>query len=72
LGANWSKPLASENNLVIVNNQVGADVQNSYNYAFWSADSFSEDQYSKIMITKMDSWPGVIVRADGINLRTTR
>jgi len=72
LGANWSKPLASENNLLIVNNQVGADVQNSYNYAFWSADSFSEDQYSQIMITKMGSWPGVIVRADGINLRTTR
>jgi chitodextrinase len=42
------------------------DVENSHNYAFWSADSFSEDQFSQIMITKMGSWPGVIVRADGI------
>ena len=66
LGANWTKPLASENNLVIVNNQVGVDVEESHNYAFWSADSFSEDQYSQITITKMGSWPGVIVRADGI------
>jgi Fibronectin type III domain len=60
------KPLASENNLVIVNNQVGVDVENSHNYAFWSADSFSENQYSQITITKMGSWPGVIVRADGV------
>jgi len=42
------------------------DVENSHNYAFWSADSFSEDQYSQIMITKMGNWPGVIVRADDI------
>jgi fibronectin type III domain protein len=66
LGVNWMKPIASENNLVIVNNQVGVDVENSHNYAFWSADSFTDDQYSQIMITKMGSWPGVIVRADGI------
>ena len=42
------------------------DVEDSHNFAFWSADSFSEDQYSQITITKMGSWPGVIVRADGI------
>jgi chitodextrinase len=42
------------------------DVENSHNYAFWSADSFSEDQYSQIMITKMGAFSGVIVRADGI------
>jgi hypothetical protein len=42
------------------------DVENSHNYAFWSADSFSEDQYSQITITKMGNWPGVIVRADGV------
>ena len=45
LGANWTKPLASENNLVIVNNQVGVDTEDSHNYAFWSADSFSRGQY---------------------------
>ena len=42
------------------------DVEDSHNFAFWSADSFSEDQYSQIMITKMGSWSGVILRADGI------
>src|SRR5262245_8563315 len=66
LGANWTRPIASENNLVIVNNQVGVDVENSHNYAFWSADSFSENQYSQITITKMGSFSGVIVRADGV------
>src|SRR5262249_55168381 len=69
LGVNWTKPAASENNLVIVNNQVGVDVENSHNFAFWSAASFTDDQYSQIMITKMGSWPGVIVRADGIQDR---
>jgi hypothetical protein len=66
LGVNWTKPIASENNLVIVNNQVGVDVENSHNYAFWSANSFTDDQYSQITITKMGPWPGVIVRADGV------
>lgn len=66
LGVNWSKPAASQNNLVIVNNQVGVDVENSYNYSFWSAASFTDDQYSQIMITRIGAWPGVIVRADAI------
>ena len=70
LGANWTKPLASEHNLVIVNNQVGVDTEDSHNYAFWSADSFNEDQLpSQITITKMGSWPGAIVRADGVQDR---
>ncbi len=34
--------------------------------AFWSANSFTDDQYSQTAITKIGSWPGVIVRADGI------
>ena len=66
LGVNWTKPIASENNLVIVNNQVGVDVEDSHNYAFWLANSFTDDQYSQITITKLGSWPGVIVRADGV------
>ena len=49
---------ASENNLIIVNNQAGADVENSHNYAFWSADSFSNDQYSQTMITKIGRMAG--------------
>ncbi len=63
LGANWTKPPASENNLVIVNNQVGVDVESSHNYAFWSADSFSEDQYSEVTMVNIGLWNGVIVRA---------
>ena len=63
LGANWTKPPASQNNLVIVNNQVGVDVEDTHNYAFWSADSFSQDQYSQVRIGNMGPWPGVIVRA---------
>jgi Fibronectin type III domain. len=63
LGANWTKPPASENNLLIVNNQVGVDVESSHNYAFWSADSFSEDQYSEVTMVNIGLWNGVIVRA---------
>jgi hypothetical protein len=63
LGANWTKPPASQNNLVIVNNQVGVDVEDSHNYAFWSAGSFSQDQYSQVRISNVGPWNGVIVRA---------
>ena len=63
LGANWTKPPASQNNLVIVNNEVGVDVENSHNYAFWSADSFSEDQYSQVTMVNIGNFSGVIVRA---------
>jgi hypothetical protein len=63
LGANWTKPPASQNNLVIVNNQVGVDVEDSHNYAFWSADSFSQDQYSQVRMSNVGPWNGVIARA---------
>ena len=63
LGANWTEPLASQNNLVIVNNQVTPDIEDSHNYAFWSADSFSQDQYSQVRISTVGPWNGVIARA---------
>jgi hypothetical protein len=63
LGPNWTKPLASESNLVIVNNEVGVDLENSHNYAFWSADSFSGDQFSQCQLVNLGNWNGVIVRA---------
>jgi chitodextrinase len=63
LGANWTEPLASQNNLVIVNNQVTPDIEHSHNYAFWSADSFSQDQYSQVRISTVGPWNGVIARA---------
>jgi hypothetical protein len=39
------------------------DVEGSHNYAFWSADSFSEDQYSQVTLVNIGLWNGVIVRA---------
>jgi len=39
------------------------DVENSHNYAFWSANSFSQDQYSQVRISNVGPWNGVIVRA---------
>jgi hypothetical protein len=66
LGANWTKPPASESNLVIVNNQVGVDAEDKHNYAFWSAASFSEDQYSQVRISNVGPWNGVIVRAQSL------
>jgi Protein of unknown function (DUF4038)/Putative collagen-binding domain of a collagenase/Fibronectin type III domain len=68
LGPSWTKQLpASDNNLVITNNQVGVDVDNGASCAFWTANSFVDDQYSQITITELGgggSWPGVILRAD--------
>ncbi|HWW00426.1 MAG TPA: fibronectin type III domain-containing protein [Candidatus Acidoferrum sp.] len=69
LGGNWSKPTISTNNLVVINNQVGVDVENSHNYAFWSANSFNDDQYSQAQITKIGPWTGVILRADAVQDR---
>ena len=39
------------------------DVEQSHNYAFWSADDFSEDQYSQVKMVDIGNWNGVIVRA---------
>lgn len=64
LGANWSKPIVSTNNLVVTNNQVGVDVENNHIYAFWSANSFDNDQYSQITLSSIGAWTGVILRDD--------
>jgi chitodextrinase len=69
LGGNWSKPSVSSNNLFIVNDQVGVDVENSHNYAFWSANNFDDEQYSQAQITTIGPWTGVILRADSIQDR---
>ncbi len=65
LGANWSKPIVSTNNLVVSNDQVGVDVEDNHNFAFWSANSFSNDQYSQITLSSIGAWTGVILRGDG-------
>jgi hypothetical protein len=64
LGVNWVKPLpASEQTLVIVTNQVTPDIENAHCYAYWTNDTFSQDQYSQVQIINVGPWNGVIVRA---------
>ena len=61
---NWAKPVpASEQTLVIVNNQVTPDIENAHCYAYWTRDTFSQDQYSQVQISNVGPWNGVIVRA---------
>ena len=67
LGVNWAKPVpASEQTLVIVNNEVTPDIENAHCYAYWTRDTFSQDQYSQVRISDLGSWNGVIVRAQSI------
>jgi hypothetical protein len=61
---NWAKPVpASEQTLVILNNQVTPDIDDAHCYAYWTSDTFSEDQYSQVQISNVGPWNGVIVRA---------
>jgi hypothetical protein len=64
LGSNWAKPVpASEQTLVIVNNQVTSDIQSAHCYAYWIGNTFSQDQYSQVRIRNVAAWNGVIARA---------
>jgi subtilisin-like proprotein convertase family protein len=64
LGPDWSNPLASQGNLVVTNGLAGVDTENAHCEAFWTADSFSDDQYSQIALSSIGPWTGVILRAD--------
>ncbi len=44
---------------------MGVDVEDSHIFAFWSANSFSNDQYSQITLSSIGAWTGVILRGDG-------
>ena len=66
LGANWSRPIGSEGNLVITNQQVGVGVENAHCFAYWSTNSFNDDQYSQATITIIGPWTGVSVRTDAV------
>lgn len=67
LGLNWTKPLpASEQTLVIVNNEVTPDIETAHCYAYWTANTFNQDQYSQVRISNVGSWNGVIARAQPI------
>ena len=64
LGLNWAKPVpASEQTLVIVNNEVTPDIEDAHCYAYWIGNTFSQDQYSQVRISNVGSWNGVIARA---------
>jgi hypothetical protein len=61
---NWAKPVpASEQTLVIVNNEVTPDTDGAHCYAYWIGNTFSQDQYSQVRISNVGSWNGVVVRA---------
>jgi hypothetical protein len=61
---NWAKPVpASEQTLMIVNNQVTPDIEQTHCYAYWIGNTFSQDQYSQVRISDVGSWNGVIARA---------
>jgi len=64
LGVNWAKPLpASEQTLGIVNNQVTPDIEDAHCYAYWTRDTFSQDEYSQVRMSNVGPWNGVIARA---------
>ena len=44
LGLNWVKPIpASEQTLVIVNNEVTPDIEQAHCYAYWIGNTFSQE-----------------------------
>jgi hypothetical protein len=64
---NWTKPVpASEQTLVIVNNEVTPDIEQAHCYAYWTGNTFSQDQYSQVRISNVGAWNGVISRAQPI------
>jgi hypothetical protein len=64
LGVNWAKPVpASEQTLVIVNNEVTPDIEGAHCYAYWIGNTFSQDQYSQVRISNVGRWNGVVARA---------
>jgi chitodextrinase len=64
LGVNWAKPVpASEQTLGIVNNQVTPNIEDAHCYAYWTRDTFSQDEYSQVRMSNVGPWNGVIARA---------
>ena len=67
LGLSWVKPMpASEQTLMIVNNEVTPDIEQAHCYAYWVGNTFSQDQYSQVRISNIGAWNGVIARAQPI------
>jgi hypothetical protein len=38
-------------------------IEDAHCYAYWTRDTFSQDQYSQVLISNAGPWNGVIVRA---------
>ena len=64
IGANWTDTLAAGGSFIITNDVVTVDTEEQHIEAFWSANSFSDDQYSQISLSSIGPWTGVILRGD--------
>jgi hypothetical protein len=65
IGTNWTDTLSAGGNFVVTNDLCGVDTENVHVEAFWSANSFSNNQFSQITLSSTGPWTGVILRADG-------
>jgi len=65
IGPNWTDTLAAGGSFIITNDVVTVDTENEHIEAFWSSNSFANNQYSQATLTSIGPWTGVILRADG-------
>src|SRR5690348_12022612 len=67
IGSNWSYAIASQplGSFSITNGLVVATLPTNHIEGFWSANSFSNDQYSQATLSSIGPFTGVILRADG-------
>jgi hypothetical protein len=56
LGTNWGSIPESQCDVVIVNDQAGADQVYAECFAYWQANTFSDNQYSQATIPQIDSF----------------
>ena len=66
IGTNWSYTIASQplGSFSITNGLVVATLPTNHIEAYWSANSFSPDQYSQARLSSIGPFTGVILRAD--------
>lgn len=63
LGANWTEQV---NGLQVLSNACrGANAGSTYQFAYWSADAFADDQYSEFTVTTVAEQFGPAVRCSG-------
>jgi len=64
IGTNWADPAASQANFIVTNDTATPDTPNEHTEAYWTSNSFNDDQYSQVILTSIGAWTGVILRAD--------